>query len=189
MIANKDAYIENLRSYIRNGSSKFYLIFGAIAEQDDLLVGDCLNHPGELNARDEDGFSPLTYAVLFKDKEIVHMILKAGISPNEPDDKQRTALSVACSNCDLRMVKFLLSMGAHVSENPNLLDALFSRSDFAESTQIQIVDALFKEGLSIDPAQLMSKMVKTRRSFDMIKRYIPNPNVIDNDYYVEHELV
>lgn len=115
-----------MRSYIKRDERNFSLIFSAIAEQDDLFAADCLGHPGELNARNEDGFSPLTYAVCFGDKEIVHMILGRGVSPNEADDKQRTALSVACSNCDLRMVKFLLSMGAHVSESPYLLDALFS---------------------------------------------------------------
>ena len=45
-------------------------------------------------ARDENGYSPLTYAAKCDSTEIVHMLVRKGVSPNESDDQQRTALSV-----------------------------------------------------------------------------------------------
>jgi len=87
-------------------------------------------------ARDENGYSPLTYAAKCDSTEIVHMLVRKGVSPNESDDQQRTALSVACSRGNVKMVQRLLSYGALVNESQSLVDALLSNTNVPEPSQI-----------------------------------------------------
>jgi ankyrin repeat protein len=64
------------------------------------------------------------------------MLVRKGVSPNESDDQHRTALSVACTRGNVKMVQRLLSYGALVNESQSLVDALLSNTNVPESSQI-----------------------------------------------------
>jgi hypothetical protein len=62
-LANQELYISQMRSYLKKISNKYSPLFDAIAMGDDCVVNACLAQKSEYDAINEEGYSPLTYAV------------------------------------------------------------------------------------------------------------------------------
>jgi ankyrin repeat protein len=74
-LSNKDLYIAQLQAYLNRTSTKYSAIFDAIGMDDYDLVHECLERKSELDAINEEGYSPLTYAAHFSNHPFVRMLL------------------------------------------------------------------------------------------------------------------
>ena len=66
---------------------------------------------------DQDGYTPLTYAAMREREDAVELLIRIwGVDPNETDDKNRTALSIACVHDGMyRVAQTLIGLGADVN--------------------------------------------------------------------------
>ena len=74
-LSNKDLYIAQLQAYLNRTSTKYSVIFDAIGMDDYDLVHECLERKSELDAINEEGYSPLTYAAHLSNHPFVRMLL------------------------------------------------------------------------------------------------------------------
>lgn len=90
------------------------------------------------NARSTAGCTPLHYAMLSGDIEIVRMLLKAGADPNAENAYRETPLTFAAATGELASVKMLLQAGADPSitraggETPAQVASRFGHADIAD---------------------------------------------------------
>jgi ankyrin repeat protein len=82
------------------------------------LVDAMLRHGADLDAKDENGLTPLMWAARFDHRQVTTMLLKHGADVNAPDNDGNTTLLLTMHNSgdNLEMLRLLLAHGA----NPNL---------------------------------------------------------------------
>ncbi len=64
-----------MQAYLNRTSTKYSVIFDAIGMDDYDLVHECLERKSELDAINEEGYSPLTYAAHLSNHPFVRMLL------------------------------------------------------------------------------------------------------------------
>ena len=121
-------------------------------ENDAQAVRDTLaREPAVVNARGPDGSTPLMYAALYGDAELLRSMLGAGGNPNLRNDTGATALLWAIE--DIEKVRLLLDAGADVN-----LPSNFGRTPLALSSSradaSDIVKLLLARGAKPTPQAL-----------------------------------
>ncbi len=138
-----------MRSYLRKISNKYSPIFDAIATGDDDVVNACLTQKSEYDTINEEGYSPLTYAVHRRTPQYVRLFLEKGMPVNDMDANTRTPLMVACRNHDVELVRLLLEKGASVRVG-KIINALFERDDVVPAETERILDILIMHGIPVE---------------------------------------
>lgn len=96
-----------------NPSAKGYLGGTALMRANDaLIVQSLIHHGADVNARANDGWSALVYAIRDGDMEKIQALVNAHADVNTRDDKGWTPLMYAADQCNLEATRFLLASGA-----------------------------------------------------------------------------
>ncbi len=90
-------------------------LLAAVRDETQADIGGLLRRPGELNARDEYGSTPLAWAVLHNNATVAKVLLDAGADPNLTDVNGIGPLALAVGSDRRDIVAMLLDKGA----NPN----------------------------------------------------------------------
>jgi ankyrin repeat protein len=88
----------------------------AVQNDDRVRVAALLSGHVDVNAREDDGATPLAWAAVRCNSEIAALLLKAGANPNLTNEQGIGPLYLAISNGSSAMVRLLLEKGA----DPNL---------------------------------------------------------------------
>ena len=91
-------------------------LFDAVRGDDRTAVEQLLRQKANPNEADNDGATPLSWAVLRANPDIATLLLQAGADPNRANELGIGPLSLAISNGSTPLVTQLLAKGA----NPNL---------------------------------------------------------------------
>jgi len=87
----------------------------------------------DVNSTNSEGENALHVAVLWKETEVVRMLIKEGINIDQPGDLCHTPLHEACSSGNMEIVKILVEAGADIfaltEGNPPLTLARFGKHD------------------------------------------------------------
>jgi len=87
----------------------------------------------DVNSTNSEGENALHVAVLWKETEVVRMLIKEGINIDQPGDLGHTPLHEACSSGNMEIVKILVEAGADIfaltEGNPPLTLARFGKHD------------------------------------------------------------
>ncbi|XP_074092390.1 ankyrin repeat domain-containing protein 16-like [Macrotis lagotis] len=86
-----------------NNTTLHYAAYG----QNTAIVSELLHYNCDLEAQNNDGFTPLLPAVQADNKEMVEIFLKNGANVNAVDKHQRTALMIAAKRCLLEMINLI----------------------------------------------------------------------------------
>ena len=136
-------------------------------ERGDIKVVKLLIRYGaNINARDQNGDTPLTYSARQGSKATVKLLLDAGANPNLPgvDD----ALPLVCGIEDNTIVQYLLSAGANPnvkvgSSEPPLVAA-------AQADASRVVTLLLKYGANVNTQDARGETaLMTARSYKTVK--------------------
>ena len=84
----------------------------AVQDDDLATVTRLLREKADVNAREEDGATPLAWAALRCNIEIATLLLKAGANPNLTNEQMVGPLYLAITNGSASIVKLLLHNGA-----------------------------------------------------------------------------
>ncbi|KAI7861556.1 hypothetical protein BDF14DRAFT_1746790 [Spinellus fusiger] len=93
----------------------------------------------DLDSKDEDGTTPLIYAVCFGKAEICQLLLEAGANPDVQDAFGWSALMWATNNSHESLVKLLLEFGASSQQKSAKGRTVF---DFVNTENQKIIDIL-----------------------------------------------
>jgi ankyrin repeat protein len=116
----------------KNDSALNDELFRAIRNNDTPSVNTLLRRGAGVNAKDQDGATPLMQAALYGDPGLLKLLLDKGADPNARNKVGATAL--LWSVHDLRKVRLLVQKGANANARseggkmPLLLAAYYSRS-------------------------------------------------------------
>ena len=120
----------------------------AVQNDDRATVSALLTKHVAVNAREDDGATPLAWAAVRCNLEIARMLLKAGADPNLRNEQGIGPLYLAITNGSQAMVQLLLAKGA---------DANVAREDgetplmtAARLGQIDVMKALLKHGADMN---------------------------------------
>src|SRR5262249_45280122 len=83
-------------------------LFTAVRNEDRAAVAALLREKGDVNAREEDGATPLAWAALRCNREIAGLLLKAGANPNLTNEQGVGPFYVALTNGCVEIAKLLL---------------------------------------------------------------------------------
>jgi uncharacterized protein len=84
----------------------------AVRSQDVSRVQALLSGRADVNARSDDGSTPLLWAAHWNDVAMAESLIRAGADPNAANDFGMTPLSRACTNGSAPLVDLLLKAGA-----------------------------------------------------------------------------
>jgi ankyrin repeat protein len=87
-------------------------IIQAVQNDDRAAVTDLLHRKIDVNAREEDGATPLSWAAVRCNVEIARLLLRAGANPNLRNEQGIDALYLAMVNGSPAIAKLLLENGA-----------------------------------------------------------------------------
>ena len=119
---------------------------------DAQAVSDTLaREPAVVNARGPDGSTPLMYATLYGDTEMLRSMLAAGGNPNLRNDTGAVALLWAIE--DIEKVRLLLDAGADVNVASNFGRTALSLAS-ARSGSVDVVELLLARGAKPTPQAL-----------------------------------
>jgi len=132
--------------------------------------------PRVINARGAEGATPLMYAALYADAEILRAMLQAGGNPNITSDSGATALMWAVE--DREKVTLLLDAGANVNATSG-----FGRTALSLATLygegVATAELLLDRGAKASPAALIS--AASRKESDSTLRKLLAAGVKDKD--------
>jgi cytohesin len=102
------------------------------------------------NAKDEEGNSPLHWAVEIKNIEIVKAMIKAGADLESENGQRNTALMLAVARDDVAMMRLLMSAGATVrpSGSKKAHDVLHTAAYHANN--LETIKILLKAGADVN---------------------------------------
>jgi len=83
---------------------------------DEAVCKQLLAKGANVNARDEEGCTPLIWAVLAKNREVVDVLLAHGADVNCKNNQGETAIYWAAMSGDMGITNLLLEKGASVNE-------------------------------------------------------------------------
>lgn len=83
------------------------------------IIRALLEHGANVNDRDEDGQSALSYAVCFHEYDVVRLLLESGSDPNLADVNGWTPLMFAVMREDANSAELLLQHGAKIDTEDN----------------------------------------------------------------------
>jgi ankyrin repeat protein len=132
----------------------------------------------DVNALQEDGSSPLLWAVYRVDHELVKELLQRGARPDAPNVLGATPLCEAVNTADLELVTLLLKAGA----DPNLgnEDGQMPLMLAARTGSLPVVQALVKAGARVNARE------KTREQTALMWAVSANsPEVVD--FLIRHK--
>jgi ankyrin repeat protein len=76
-------------------------------------IEDLLKAGGDLEARDDNGRTPLLVAAYRRDIAVAQALLEAGANPNALDNQSYDAVTIAAVSNDLAMLKLMLASGGN----------------------------------------------------------------------------
>ena len=100
LLAGETATAEDLR------------LLDATQKDDKGKVRSLLTEKADVNARQADGATPLSWAAYNDDFDLAELLLEAGANVNAANDYGITPLNLACANGSASMVERLLKAGA-----------------------------------------------------------------------------
>jgi len=154
--------IEKIINHIRRIQNGQYLLNAMKVNYKD-AIWRLLNEPYiDVNIKDENGYTPLIYAVVYNNPEIVQILLEKGANPNIQGRYERTALNWAVKNKRPQIVQLLLNKGASISpmEQPN---AQPSRRLYTSKLPLLLLSGRLKNNescLSMLPTKLIAEIIK-----------------------------
>ena len=134
----------------------------AILESEDadiVLVKDLIKSGAEVNAKDEDQYTPLLFAAQYQDAATVKLLLDAGAEVNVKNKFQVTPLHFAAWKRDASTVKLLLDAGAKVNVKTYLKSTPLHMA--ARHNSKETVKLLIEAGAEINALDNEEKTPKT----------------------------
>jgi len=104
--------------------------------------------PDRLNARIDNGMSPLMLAALKGERALVEKLLALGADPNHVNDDDHHALWFACVHGDPELVALFIAHGAHV-DNQNVNGATCAIYT-ASTGKLDVLKRLVEAGADLD---------------------------------------
>jgi len=83
---------------------------------DEAVCKQLLAKGANVNAKDEEGCTPLIWAVLAKNREVVAVLLGHGANVNSKNNQGETPIYWAAMSGDIEIANLLLEKGANVNE-------------------------------------------------------------------------
>ncbi|MFK2824600.1 M48 family metallopeptidase [Bacillus sp. B190/17] len=119
-------------------------VIEAAVKGDTAKVSAFIQKGGDVHITDNQGYTPLHWAVLDSNKEMVDLLLKAGADPNEEDDYGMTPFTAAAQQGNAEMVERLAKAGGELNyqsaddETTPLLYAVFSEDAATVETLLKL---------------------------------------------------
>jgi ankyrin repeat protein len=126
-------------------------LIDAVRSQDHAVIRALLRQRTDVNARSDDGSTPLLWAAYLNDLTSTELLLGAGADANAANDLRMTPLSLACTNGNAALVARLLKAGA----NPNTPIATGETPIMtcASSGSVEAVHALVERGADVNASE------------------------------------
>jgi len=122
-----------------------------VKNQDFPRVRALLDQHADVNARSEDGSTPLLWAAHWNDLQTADLLVRAGADANAANDFRMTPLSQACTNGSAAFVNLLLQAGAKpdtpigTGETPLMSCARAGAADAVRALLVRGADVNAKE--------------------------------------------
>ena len=128
------------------------LLIEAVKGRDLEKVRALVDKGADVNVREADGATPLSWAIHHDDLAIAHLLVRAGADPNAANYYGVTPLSLACTNRNEELVALLLEAGANSNATPpNGETPLLSA---ARTGHARIVKQLLAHGADVTATEL-----------------------------------
>jgi ankyrin repeat protein len=99
---------------------RFRRIYKAVRRGEASTIKDILKRNSRLiNAKDNEGLTPLHYAVVTGHKDLVSLLIARGADINARDNRGATPLHLAVDRVQREIAHFLISRGADINAQTN----------------------------------------------------------------------
>jgi uncharacterized protein len=117
---------------------------------DFMRVRELLHRGADVNARDEDGRTPLVSAVLGGSGGLLGLLLESGADVNAADREGWTALHFAAQEHEPEIARILVARGANVDAQDSDGSSVLWRAVFSSAGRPEIVQDLLQSGAKED---------------------------------------
>ncbi|KAM0847639.1 hypothetical protein ACQ4PT_054885 [Festuca glaucescens] len=120
----------------------------------------------DVNSADDEGRTPLVYAVISENTPVVKYLLDHGADPDKADDDKLTPLHSAAGLGDCEMIKLLLAKGAYVDP---IADEIGTPLHLAtKEQQVAAMKTLLDHNADCNKTYMMSGLYPTTPLFEAI---------------------
>ena len=147
-----------------------YKMITAAAKGDKQTVIDCLNKGAKINAKNKARWTALGYAIRYKQKDILELLVEKGADVNKTVNTGNSPLYVALMTNNIPFADYLISKGAKIDKKD--YSGMTTLAWAAKYNNIAVVKYLVEHGADVNSKNTNARTVLDVSGLGVVRNYL-----------------